>query len=127
MKTVHLKIAGRDFALAFTLDAMADMAESIKSFDIETLTDHVKSPRDLVTIIYCLARQGELLEGRKLDVDRDWFGCHLSPHPRQAFRVQTAAFEALAEGLKMETEEDDPDEEKDVALEEIKKKETNIN
>lgn len=117
-----ITVSKRKFNLAFTMDALSEMSETIDGFSIDKLTELVRAPKTLVTILYILAKQGEMLEGRSLDVDRAWFGCHLKPNPNSALRVQTAVFEALTEGLRMETEdEDDENREVDVALEEIKK------
>ncbi|MBQ8707756.1 MAG: hypothetical protein IJ523_06705 [Succinivibrionaceae bacterium] len=122
MKTVQLKIGKRTFALAFTLDAMCMMQETLPDFDLATISDRVKTPDGLLDIITIMAQQGELLEGRTLDVDRAWFGSHISPAPLRIAKIQITVLNALAEGLRMETEEDSP-EETDEVLEEIKKKE----
>lgn len=126
MKTTHVKVAKRDFALAFTLDALADLQDMIEGFDLGALSNYVRNPRHIADLIYVLAKQGELLEGRTLDVDRAWIGSHLSPSPANMARVQVAVMNCLADGLKMETEEDDEGE-IDVTLEELKKNELKEN
>lgn len=126
MKTTHVKIARRDIALAFTLDALADIQDTIADFDLGELAQYVRSPRHIADLIYSLAKQGEYLEGRKLTVDRAWIGSHLSPSPANMARVQVAVMNCLADGLKMETEEEEEGE-VDVTLEEIKKKEVKEN
>ena len=126
MKITHLKIAKHDFALAFTLDALADIQDAIANFDISELSSYVKNPRNLSDIIFALAKQGEYLEGRTLDVDRAWIGGHLSPSPARIAAIQVSVLNALADGLRMETEDEETNE-VDVTLEEIKKKEVKEN
>lgn len=122
MKKTTVRIAGRDFRLAFTLDAQADMEDMIAGFDISKVADYAKQPRQLADMIFAMARQGELLDGRTLDVGRAWLGSHMSPAPSRVAGYQIAAMNALADGLTMETESDDDDLETDVALEEVRKK-----
>ena len=124
MKT-PLKIGKRTFALAFTADALADLEETIENFDIAKVSETTKSMKTLLDVVTALAKAGEDLEGRTLDVDRRWFGSHISPAPLSVTKVQVAVLNALAEGFRMETEAGDEDGEVDVVLEELKKKETN--
>ena len=122
MKTTPLKIGKRTFALAFNMNAMFEMQDTIPEFDLSKLTSYAKSPRGMIDLIIILARQGEQLEGRALDVDHEWFGRHLSPSPQQIAKIKQAVLGALTNGLTMETE-DDEEAEHDVVLEEVKKKE----
>ena len=122
MKTTQIEIGRRRFALAFTLDALGRMQEEIPGFELANMHERVRTPDGLLTMIAVLAQQGELLEGRVLDVDRAWFGSHISPAPARVAKLQLAVLSALAEGMRMETEEDEP-EETDEVLAEIKKKE----
>lgn len=121
MKLTHVKIGGRTFALAFTLNVMADLEDAVPEFDITKLTEYVKTPKGLLTILTIMAKQGEALENRVLDVDSSWFGAHIRPGPANLMGLQSAIMEAMYEGMRMETEDDDGD--SDVVLEEIKKKE----
>ena len=123
MKTVPLKVGGRTFALAFTLNAMCEMQDKIQNFDLNKLSDYVKTPDGLLDLLVIMARQGESLNDRELDVDREWFGKHLSPSPRRMTTIQIALLNALAEGMRMDTE-DDEEFETDEVLNDIKKKET---
>lgn len=122
MKLTHVKIGGRSFALAFNLNAMADLEDAVPNFEITRLTEYVKKPRGLIEILTIMARQGEMLEGRVLDVEGSWFGAHIRPGPANLMALQSAIMEAMIEGMKMETE-DGEEEQVDVVLEEIKKKE----
>lgn len=121
MKLTHVKIGGRSFALAFTLNVMADLEDAVPEFDIAKLTEYVKTPKGLLTILTIMAKQGEALENRVLDVDSSWFGAHIRPGPANLMGLQSAIMEAMYEGMRMETEDDGGD--SDVVLEEIKKKE----
>ena len=122
MEKRTVKIAKRTFPLAFTLGAMEELEQKIENYNIAKLQDYVKSPSGLLDILLALMRQGELLEGRILDVDRTWLASHLSPSPIRMAPIQIAIMNALSDGLSMEAEQDEG--EVDVVLEEIKKKET---
>ena len=122
MKTVPLKIGGRTLALAFNLNAMCELQESVPDFDLNKLADYVRTPDGLRTMITVLARQGEVLAGRIPDITKEWIGAHLSPSPQRMATVQVAVLNALAEGMRMETDDDETDE-TDEVLAEIKKKE----
>jgi len=122
MNTV--KIAGRTFDLAFTLDALAALEDLDPNFDLSKVAEMAHKPRGLGDLVFAMAQQGELLAGRPFDVSRAWIGAHLSPSPRKLSEVQVAVLNALADGLRMETESDEEEGEKDVVLEEIKKKGT---
>lgn len=121
MKRIKLKIGGRIFALAYTLDAMCELGETIPDFDMDKFSEYTKKPQQMLDLLVALAREGEALEGRTLDVDKKWFGSHISPAPASIAKVQVAIFTALADGMTMETDTGE-DGEVDVVLEEIKKK-----
>lgn len=123
METREIKIGKRKFALAFTLGAMEELEKKIENFRLNDLQDYVKSPGGMLDILLALMRQGELLQGRTLDIDRTWLAARMKPAPAYIASVQVAVLEALSDGLSMETEGQN-DEEVDLVLEEIKKKET---
>ncbi len=118
---ITVKIRKRTFALAFTLDAMAELQELIPDFNLADVYKYPKTPRGLADMLYVLAKHGEALAGRALDVDRAWFGA-LSPAPARCAAYQVAVFEALNAAMAMENDEEDKDDEVDVVLEELKKK-----
>lgn len=120
MKTTTVKAGGKTFALAFTLDALREMQERIEGFDLSDATATLRTPGGMLDMLTAMARQGELLEGRKLDVDRAWFGSHIAPAPAEVAPIQIAMMTALASGLRMETEDREQGE-TDEVLEEIKK------
>ena len=120
MKIIRVKFAKREFPLAFTMDALAEIEDMIPDFNIGELGTYARNPRHLCDMLYCLARQGAVLEGKTLDVDRSWIGSHISPSPAQSVKIQVAVLNALTEGMRMDTEEEEAGE-VDVTLEEIKK------
>ena len=122
MEQRTVKIAKRTFPLAFTLGAMEELQNKIENFNLAKLQEYVKSPTGLMDILLALMRQGAILEGKTLDVDRTWLASRLSPSPIKMAPIQVAILNALSDGLTMEAEEDEG--EVDVVLEEIKKKET---
>lgn len=122
METRTVKIAKRTFPLAFTLGAMEELDQKIKNFNLSRLQDYVKTPSGLLDILLALMRQGAILEGKTLDVDRQWLSSRLSPAPIRMAPIQVAILNALSDGLTMEAEQDEG--EVDVVLEELKKKET---
>lgn len=119
----EIKIAGRTFALAFTLNAMIEMQQQIPEFSMAKISEYPRTPEGLRTIILALAREGEYLEGRKLDIDAAWLGSHIKPSPARIAKIQTAIVQAIMEGMELEND-DGSDEETDVVLDEIRKKET---
>lgn len=124
MQTVTVKIRKRTFALAFTLDAMAELQDLIPDFNLAEVYKYPKTPRGLADMLYVLCKHGEALEGRKLDVDRAWFGT-LSPAPARCAAYQVAVFEALNAAFDMENDQDGGEEDEvDLVLEDLKKKES---
>jgi len=123
MKTTPLKIGKRTFALAYTAEALARFEETVDGFDQARIAEQTKTMSTLLDAVTILAREGEYLEGRELDVDRRWFGAHISPSPLSMAKVQMAVLGAFAEGIRMEAEADEDEGEVDVVLEELKKKE----
>ena len=119
----EIKIADRTFALVFTLNAMIEMQQQIPEFSMAKISEYPRTPEGLRTIILALAREGEYLEGRKLDIDAAWLGSHIKPSPARIAKIQTAIVQAIMEGMELEND-DGSDEETDVVLDEIRKKET---
>lgn len=121
MKEVTIKIGKREFALAFTLDAMAQLEKTIEGFNLGDLAQYPRTAKGLGDMIFAMAQQGELLAGRTLDVDRTWIGAHMSPSPAKVTGYQLAVLDCLNAALAMETEEGEEGEQDEV-LNEIKKK-----
>ena len=119
---IHITIGGRKFALAFTLAALDGFEEVFgKALDKDTLAAKMGDRHALVSLFRILGEQGEALEGRELDVDEKWIAQRL--RVADLPRVQNALLAAITEGMRMETDTQDEDEEVDVVLEELKKKE----
>lgn len=122
-KTRTVKIAGREFTIAFTLKAMIEMQNDIADFDLEDINHIVTKPEMLVSVLYILAKSGAALEGKTLDVDKEWFSVHIPPNIKKLFSLQLSVIEACVDGMTMETEEEeDREREVDVILQEIQKK-----
>ena len=122
MKTKKIKIGGRVFSLAFNVNVMEALDGMINDFNVGEITNYVKKPGGLKDVLLAMAAEGEAIEGRTLDVDRDWFGRHMGASAPALAKVQIAIYDTLREALFMQTETDDGGE-VDVVLEEIKKKE----
>ena len=123
MQTRKIRVSGRTFELLFNYAALSDLCDAIEGFDLGEILTYVKTPKFLPVLIAVLARAGEAAAGRTLDVDAAWFASHMRPSPVSVMKIQVAVNEALADGMLMETEEEDAGE-VDVTLEELKKKET---
>ena len=122
MKNNTVTIAGETFALAFTMDALDMIERAIPEFNMNSVSDHARRPGHMVDILYAMAQQGELLEGREIARDRAWFGSHIPAAPRKIAQLQVAVFNCMTEALKMEQEVEKPAV-RDLVLEEIKKNE----
>lgn len=123
VKTHKIKIGGREFTLAFTLMAMIRMQERIEGFDFNAINELIGKPDGMLKMLYILAENGEALEGRKLDVDEQWFALHIPANMRKFVSIQLAIMETITDGMMMETEEEDEhSREVDAVLEEIRKK-----
>ena len=125
------KINGQEYSLAFTLDAW-DAMEAIsdeltapedagKGLDLKELMNHVMSRKVLCRMLAILISAAAALEDRTPgpEADAKWIARHV--RPGQIRDLGMAVIEAITEGMRMETEEEDPNEEVDVVLEEIKK------
>ena len=123
MKTTKVKIGGREFALAFDLNVMEALEGVIQNFDVGEITNYVKKPGGLKDVLTAMAAEGEAIEGRKLDVDREWFGRHAGISAPALARIQIAIYDTLRRELFMQTETEEESGEVDVVLEELKKKE----
>lgn len=121
----YFNVGGRELALAFTMGALADMEETFGErckLTWEGINALFEKRRDVLRMMAIMANQGEQIEGRAGDVTEAWLGQTLKPV--QFVAVQKALLDAITEGMRMESDAGDPDEEVDVVLEEIKKKDT---
>ena len=120
MKTTPLSIGGKQFQLVFDMDALAEMEARMEGFNFAEIEASCKSLGPLLTMVTIMAEQGAKVTGTPMQADRDWFG-RIKPTPTNFCKLQTAAYTALAEGIAMETDQPDPNAEKDLVLEELKK------
>lgn len=121
----RFKMGGRELALAFTIGAMDRLEEKLgEPVELESIKETVvaqlKDRRKLVTILAILSAEGAALDGGEA-VDEAWIKQHV--RPGMLPRAQMAVLEAMADGLRMETDEStDESEKKDLIWEELKKK-----
>lgn len=118
-----LKVGGKEFHLVFSLGTMERMEEMIEDFDLSKIDAILRKTKGLLDILFLLAEQGAIIEGRKLEEDRAWFGAHAPASQKWIISAHEAIVSTLVDGMSMETDDADPDEEVDVVLEELKKKE----
>ena len=121
-----MKVGGRELALAFTLDALSQMQETFgresANLTEKSMNELFGSTKNILTLLAILANQGEELAGRTPDITAKWLGQHMKP--TRMPMIQAAMLDAIQKGMDMETAEDDPAEEVDVVLEELKKKDS---
>lgn len=123
IKTQSVRIGGRTFSLAFTLKTMFDMQENIENFDYNQIDEIITRPKGLVDVLYYLAKTGEALEGREMDVDKDWFALHIPPSAKKIIYLQLLIRDTMQGNMHMESEEDDDrSREVDLVLQELQKK-----
>ena len=122
---ITFKAGGRELALAFTLGAMDEIERRTgDKIDLQnvkdTVVESVKDRKKLVTVLAVLAAEGEAIEGRLYDGGEAWLNRHMRPGLLP--KAQIAVLEAVTEGMSMESAEGDENEEIDLVLEELKKK-----
>ena len=123
MENKHvIKIKKKEFPLVFSLGTLQRMEEFIDGFDLTNVDNILRSTKGLLDILYCLAEQGAIAEGRRLEEDRAWFGANAPAAQKWIIQAHTTIVETLVDGMSMETDEEDDDAEVDVVLEELKKK-----
>lgn len=122
MKQHTVRIGKKEFPLVFTLGTMELLEEQIKDFDLSRFQEIMGTTKGLLDILYCLAQEGAIYNGTELKEDRKWFGAHCPVAKEKMIELHTVIAETLVDGMTMETDEDDPDQEVDVVLEELKKR-----
>lgn len=123
MKKKHVvKVAKKEFPLLFSMGTLEMMEERIAGFDLTKIDELIRSSKGLLDVLFCLATEGAIAEGRKLEESREWFGTHAPVSRTWITNAHEAIVAALVDGMRMETDDDEDDEEVDVVLEEIKKK-----
>ena len=122
---IKFSVGGRELALAFTLGAMDEIerrtGEKIDLQNVkDTVVESVKDRKKLVTVLAVLAAEGEAIEGRQYDGGEAWLSRNV--RPGMLPKAQIAILEAVTEGMSMESGEGEGNEEVDLVLEELKKK-----
>ena len=118
----EVKIGGNTFPLAFTLKTLIDLQTEIKDFDLASLEISVaKDPKGLMDLLYLLASSGAALEDKELDVSREWMAARIPASAKRMADIQVAMMDTISDGMAMETEEAEEENEVDVTLREIKK------
>ena len=115
-----VKIDKETFELAFTMGALDLIEQAIPEFNMSTVSKYTKRSGAMIDILYAMAQQGELLAGRELRHDREWFGAHIPAAPKKIAEIQIAVFDTISDAIKMENNTDG-DGTVDEVLEEIKK------
>lgn len=123
MKEHKVKIGKREFPLVFTLGTLETMESEIPNFSLGEIDNILSTTGGLLTVLFLLAQEGAIAQGKPLDVDRKWFGAHIPASKSCIVKIHEAIVNTLLDYMEMETAEEDANQEVDVTLEELKKKE----
>ena len=118
---ICVKIQGKEYPIAFTLAAMDDI-EDRTGKAVGELSLSMKRKQDRAELLEALAvmmRAGAADGAETPDAE----ALHAMMRPGEMLAAITRMSDEISAGLAMETEEPDEDEEVDVVLEDIKKKE----
>ena len=122
MKNHVIKIAKKEFPLVFSLGTLQRMEETIDGFDLSQIDETLRTTRGLLDVMYCLAAEGAAANGQELQETRAWFGAHAPAYRNWIVNAHETVVAALIDGMSMETDDEDENEEVDVVLEDLKKK-----
>ena len=123
MKEHKVKIGKKEFPLVFTLGTLETMEAEIPDFSLTEIDGILSKTSGLLSVLYLLAQEGAIAQGKSLDVDRKWFGAHIPASKSCIVRIHEVIVDTLVDFMSMETAEEDENQEVDVTLEELKKKE----
>ena len=122
---MQVKIGGRTFRLGYTVHTLMILEEKYGSLDTDDIPQIISKLNGLVDVLYALAYDGAQLDGKELDVNKDWLAIHIPANQRKVVGLQVAVIDTVAEANRMESEEDeDLSKEVDVVLQELQKKRT---
>ena len=127
MKKYSVTIAKKDFPIVFTLGTMEMLEETIEGFDLTNIDKVLRSTKGLLDVLFCMAKEGSILEGKPMTESRQWFGAHCPASKAWIVKAHEAIVNAMITGMDMETDDEDQDEEVDVVLQELKKNEETTN
>lgn len=122
MKEYKVKLAKKEFPLVFTLGTMQKLEETIPDFDLTKIDETLRTTKGLLDVLYCMAAEGAIANGDEMKESRAWFGAHAPASTKWIVSTHETIVAALVDGMSMETDDEEADEEVDVVLEEIKKK-----
>lgn len=122
MKEHSIKLAKKEFPLVFSLGTMQRLEETVPDFDMTKIDELLRSTRGLLDVLYCMAAEGAVANDQELKETRAWFGAHAPASKTWIVNAHQEIVSTLIDGMSMETDDDEGDEEIDVVLEEIKKK-----
>lgn len=123
MKEHKVKIGKKEFPLVFTLGTLETMEAEIPDFSLSEIDNILSKTGGLLIVLFLLAQEGAIAQGKSLDVDRKWFGAHIPASKSCIVEIQEAIVNTMLDYMEMETAEEDENQEVDVTLEELKKKE----
>ena len=127
IKGVKVEIGGRMIPLIYTMRVQLGVEREMET-DFYTLQDTInKSKRctkETIEIIRLMGNEGLRREGKEPDLTTEWLTDNMKPTQMLNYRI--AVMGALIEGWYMETDNGE-DEEKDLVLDEIRKKNGNTN
>ena len=120
---IRVRVGEREIPLALTLNAMEALERRFGApLDLMGVINGLKGVSTLLDVVAVLTDEGQDIEGTPDPVDRRWIARHADAAGQ--VDLANAVVAAVNESMRMETEADaDPDEEVDVVLEELKKKE----
>lgn len=118
-----IKIDGKEFPLAFTLGTVELLEAMIPAFEIGKLEEYMGSVKGLLDLMYCMAQQGAIREtGKPMKESRAWFGAHCPLRKKWIDMATEAIKSTFVDAMDMEADDEDEDQEVDVVLENLKKK-----
>lgn len=123
MKKYTVTIAKKDFPIVFTLGTMEMLEETIEGFDLTNIDKVLRSTKGLLDVLFCMAKEGSILEGKPMTESRQWFGAHCPASKQWIVKAHESIVNAMIDGMNMETDDEDQDEEVDVVLQGLKKNE----
>lgn len=122
MKEHVIKIAKKEFPLLFSLGTLQRLEETIKGFDLSQIDETLRTTKGLLDVMYCFAAEGATANDQELKESRAWFGAHAPASRNWIVNAHETIVATLIDGMSMETDDEEENEEVDVVLEELKKK-----
>lgn len=118
----HITINGKDIPLVFDMEAFGQVEEEVGSLvELNEILNGKTRIKNLVKMVRIMGNIGLADSGAKADLTDAKLNKAMKPS--ELAQYQIAIMNAITDGMKMETEEEeDPKKEKDLVLEEIQKK-----